>query len=279
MIQVPQMPRWLMPVISGIAIFAVLIRYSATWVLIAVLLAWFGYWHTGTRPPTPTEIHNWVFAQDKTVIGLLVSSTLTVVGFVVAFMVARASWRTETKAMLRLEAANELHDCLHESSTNVRLLSVAIATFVDVAKHMALGDTEYLDAKGPWAKEQCDKTWATRTSIIENNRELVRLRFKHDVVLSSQVGGIATIEMCLSLMAGVIAGFAHDLPSSTNKSPQEFVGNLSALDIGWWERYGQIAEESAQQMTKVGHLVRSAAITDVFGMNIWRLRLALKKMD
>lgn len=269
---IPAWPKKLLRAAAYTTLFLLtLLRYGTTWlVLIAIALAIaFATGHLSNSLVTEGRQVLQDLSDDAKVSA--VGTLLTVIGFFVAFAVARSSWRREARTKLRLEAATDLYQCMHRAASELNDLASVIETFASLATRMAAGETSNFDRDIDWARHRCQHGWNLRTQIVSSNAELSQLKYKHHVVITSQVGGPATIKYAAHQLESVVASFEHRMPGHGSQSRIDFIGALSCLDYPWWNRQAKRVRDAAQRISGAAFMTRTAAVADVFGMNPWRV--------
>ena len=82
---------------------------------------------TGIQPFNLNELIAWFIEQSDTLKSLLVSSLITVIGFVIAFQIATKNWKDQLVANIRVQASNEI-DAIY---TRINELINSIKIYVD----------------------------------------------------------------------------------------------------------------------------------------------------
>lgn len=76
------------------------------------------------KPFSPSELVLWSAEQPETMKALLLSSLMTIIGFVIAFQTATKNWKDQLVANLRVEASNDIdrtYSRLNELITSVQI--------------------------------------------------------------------------------------------------------------------------------------------------------------
>ena len=82
---------------------------------------------TGVQPFNLTELIIWSTEQSDTLKALLVSSLVTVIGFIIAFQSATKNWKDQLVANIRVQASNDID----EIYTGINELINSINLYVD----------------------------------------------------------------------------------------------------------------------------------------------------
>jgi len=97
-------------------------------IFLLVLLCYFlSPYVTGIKPLTFSELITLLSEQSETTKGLLLSSTITVIGFLIAFQSATKNWKDQLRANLRVEASKDI-DLTY---SRIAELILSIRTYAD----------------------------------------------------------------------------------------------------------------------------------------------------
>jgi len=95
--------------------------------ILFAIFYFFSHHITGVQPFNPIELIDWFAEQSDTLKALLVSSLVTVTGFLIAFQSATKNWKDQLVANIRVQASNDI-DVVY---TRINELISSINMYVD----------------------------------------------------------------------------------------------------------------------------------------------------
>lgn len=125
----------------------------------------------GIRPLTPIELFSIFDDIEKDDRALLISSALTVIGFLVAFGVATNTWKQQTQANLRLQAARDIQQTYHPISTLIVDVQIFANSLLKLGDKISDEEKEATDFDYQHLFTQYDKFEIDRKAFCSAHRE------------------------------------------------------------------------------------------------------------
>jgi hypothetical protein len=138
----------------------------------------------GVTPFGVTELVFWFEALDAGAQGLVLSSAITIVGFVVAFQSATLNWREELQANLRKETIDDIDATYTRICELMRSLGIFADWNLEVLRRIGDGASQQeIFAAVSFAASQAQKIQTERSQLAELGARANQLVGRHSQVL------------------------------------------------------------------------------------------------
>jgi len=145
--------------------------------------------YTLTDPLKPMELIWWLVELPVDYKVALISSIVTVGGFVIAFHIATQNWKDQLKAKLKAEAAREIELFFTGVCRNITVATIYVESLVEAVDEInKVGITADTDFSVRYALEKTYKFLAARDALSEASIEVHRLISKNHSLLSTGFG-------------------------------------------------------------------------------------------
>ena len=201
--------------LSG-SLFGVLILVSG----IYMAMSWVGH----PKPWSTAELAIWVSNLPAEYKSAVISSVITIVGFLIAFRTATENWRAESLAHLRASVAGEVEVFFSEflrCSDQARIYAESLVETIDQLQKQGASDDAIFSVQ--YALEHAGEFQATRNRLSALSVEVHRLIGRNTLVLSSLAGAV---------------DFAHDAAAA-----------VTEVSDSMWIRVPAVAPNSSEFIT------------------------------
>ena len=187
---------------------------------------------TSINPLTPIGIVSWVTSLSSEYKIALLSSFVTVAGFVVAFHTATINWRSQMRAQLKSQAAGDIESFFTMVSSNISTASLYIESLIRTVNEIQDG-TPTTDASFSIAyhQEKVEEFIAARSTLSQASIEVHRLIGRNHNLLSTGWGLIADINQAAESLSRITKKMWVHIPIVNLDDPghvESFVDQVNA---------------------------------------------------
>lgn len=204
-------------------------------VLFLSLLLYWVMWTTGEpKPFTFAQLVLWVDGLPTESKTAVVTSVLTVLGFLIAFHTATVNWKAEALAHLKAHVAGEIELFFSEASRRITDAEIYVRSLVE-AVNLAQGAGAPAEAvfKVQRALEMTPSFLANRDRLSAMSIEVHRIAGRHYSVLSTVWGATKALEDCATAFAEITQQMWVRLPTVQPNLPDpigQFVTQINVTE-------------------------------------------------
>jgi len=260
-----------------------LIRFlvSTIWgvLLLSIFLYW-SMWHLGaSKPYTAAELVLWIDGLSSESKTSVVTTMLTVLGFLVAFHTGTLNWKAQAFAQLKEHVASEVESFFTEASR----LTIDAQIYVD----SLVEAVNCLQSQGPTndavfavrrALDLAPKFCATRDQLSAMSIEVHRIAGRHYSVLSSVWGAIHTLEECAAAFGEITHKMWVHAPFVMESHPDPLAAFLAQVNVADCIAFSEACDRNRGFMDGNIGGIRGMLLAPIVGFNLAsRMSLSGKK--
>jgi hypothetical protein len=182
-----------------------------------------------TKPWTDYQLANWVDELDSGVKTAVVTSVLTVIGFLVAFRTGTEGWKVQALGQIKLRLADELDVFFSEATRLATDLKLIADGVLRTEQLLVKGVSNELLYGIDHAVEQSIEFQAKRLRLQAMAIESFRFSGSHFTMLSTMPGVIEWLEQCTTALNGITERIWITLPLGLPEDPVHRIAVFSRL--------------------------------------------------
>jgi hypothetical protein len=206
--------RWLVQSVFGILCLSVAL-YWATWTF------------SETRPLTGMGLALWVDDLPTEAKAAALTIVMSVIGFLIAFHTASASWKAQARAKMQLDAAEEIEAFFNEFLTKafqMQLIAKRLLRAVRRAKAEGVTPDTLFDLRYAFSSAASFRTLLDRLSVMAS--DMHRLRGRHGTMLMSIAGATEYLSDCIDASDKVVIATRIYIPIFSEEDASLFAAAL-----------------------------------------------------
>lgn len=193
-------------------------------------------WFLGQpKPFTPTELVLWVDELSPESKTAVVTTMLTVLGFLVAFYTATINWKAQALAQLKEHVAGEIEVFFSEASRltiDAQIYVRSLIEAVDTLQSKGMSpDTIFCVRR---VLEKAPQFRAARDRLSAMSVEVHQISGRHYAVLSTVWGAIKTLEDCASAFTEITQSMWIHVPIIPDDHPDPLGSFLAQVNMVEW---------------------------------------------
>lgn len=253
--------------------FILLLRFlvgTVSGIFISSILLYIGMSTYGeTKPFSLAQLILWIDALPTESKTAVITSVLTVVGFLIAFHAATVNWKAEALANLKSHVANEIEEFFAEASRLTSDADIYIGSIiVAVNKAQQQGATPEATFAVQWALDRLPKFYATRERLSVMSVEVHRISGRHFTVLSTIPGAIKSLEDCASAFSEITRDMWVRLPSIPTNYPNPIELFVAQVDVTECSKFISICKKNSGFINGLSGGVRGALLSPIVGLRL-----------
>jgi len=231
-------PAISVPLFYGYIVIAYSVRFLVTSVYGAAILSVCLYYYvdccTGITPAGLSELMGWLIHLDAEYKVALLSSAVTIAGFIVAFHTATANWKNQMRAQLKVQAARDIENFFSVVSSNITTASIYVKSLVDNANKIQKGvpaNEAYFLVD--YAQQKASEYMAARNLLSQASIDVHRLIGRNNNLLSTGFGLLAAANSAAGALDRVNHKMWIHVPSIDLSDPhriQDFVNQVNVTE-------------------------------------------------
>ena len=173
-------PSVSVPIFYGFVLVGFTLRFLFATVFGALILVVGIYFYieycTTVSPFNSIELVTWIISLEAGYKIALLSSSVTIVGFVVAFHTATINWRNQMRAQLKVQAAGEIENFFAAVSRNITTADLYVKSLIETVNEIQAGASLHMAYFSvDYAQKKAGEFEAARNLLIEASIEVHRL--------------------------------------------------------------------------------------------------------
>lgn len=258
--------RFLVGTVRGVFVLSVAL-YSVMWLV------------GEPKPFTLTELLLWLdelAPESKTAV---VTTMLTVLGFLVAFHTATVNWKAQALAQLKQHVAGEIELFYAETSrltTDAQIYARSLIEAVNSLQSQGASPDAIFCVRR--ALEKAEQFRATRDRLSAMSIEVHGISGRHYGVLSTVWGAVKTLEDCASALTEIASSMWIHVPIIPDAHPDPLGSFLAQVNVPQCMKFVTCCEHNSGFINGNSGGVRGALLAPIVGFNLSsRMSLAGKK--
>lgn len=226
----------------------------------------------GAKPFNFDELIMWISDQEETTKAALMSSMVTVLGFLIAFAAATATWKSQLLANIKVQAANEMEVFFAECSKLAGECSIYATALVDavdkIQKNCSIQEAAFLSH---YNRDQGQGFIHNRERLVALGMEVHRLKGKYYNILLSAPGLLAGLDSAISVLHNIIEKLWITVPfhiQGDENTVQTFVNQVNVVDC---IALKETVDANFLELNFSSGHVRGNLLSTVVGFNFWTL--------
>ena len=244
---------------------------STIWgvLLLSISVYWLA-WITGEpRPFTLQKLVLWLDGLPTEAKTSVVTTMLTIFGFLVAFQTGMLNWKAQALAQMKQHVANEIDSFYTEASR----LTIAAKIYVD----LLVKAVNCLQSQGPsndaifnvsQALKKADQFRATRDRLSEMSIEVHRIAGRHSSLLATIGGALDTLEECASAFSEITQKMWVHVPIISDDNPDPLAEFAAQVNVAKCTDFLECFDRNHLFMIGNSGGVRGALLAPVVGFNL-----------
>lgn len=229
-------PSISVPAFYGLVSIALIVRFliASTYGALILVLGFYVYVaeFTSINPLTPSEMGLWLVTLSQGYKVALLSSFVTVIGFVVAFHTATVNWRNQMRAQLKAQAAGEIESFFALVSSNITTASMYVESLIETVNEIQKGES-IADASFSVAYQQdtAKEFLAARDVLSKASIDVHRLIGRNHNLLSTGWGLLASTKLAADSLSNVTKVMWLHIPVVNLDDPNHIQSFLNQLNV------------------------------------------------
>ena len=237
--------------------------------LLSILLYWL-MWVTGEpKPLTFAQLALWVDALPTESKTAVVTSVLTILGFLIAFHTATVNWKAEALAHLKERVAGEIELFFTEASgliTDTEIYADSLVKTIDLIQRV--GKTPDAAFRVQRVLETTSKFLADRDRLSAMSIEVHRIAGRHYSVLSTVWGATKALEECASSFAEITQCMWIRVPNIQANFPDPIGQFLSQVNVTECRTFTSSCQQNFGFINGTTGGVRGLLLAPLVGVNL-----------
>lgn len=253
--------------------FLIFLRFlvSTVWgvLLLSIFTYWLAWYFGEPKPFGLQELVLWIddlSSESKTSV---VTTTLTILGFLIAFHTGTLNWKAQAIADIKTHVASEIESFYTEASG----LTISAQIYVD----SLVKAVNSLQSEGPsnnaisnvrQTLENAGQFKVSRTRLSEMSVEVHRITGRHNSVLSTVWGAIQTLEECASAFSEITEKMWINVPIVLDGHPDPLAAFLAQVNVAECIHFSECCDRNSGFINANSGGVRGILLAPVIGFNL-----------
>ena len=228
----------------------------------ALIFSIFLYWymeHFGsTKPFTSAQLAIWASELSAEATAGVLTSFITVLGFLIAFRAATANWKDQTRTTIRIAAADEIETFFDEFVSLVLDAQIFVENTLDERERLVEGNMN------PESSTLVSVHMENAIEFIEKRKrmsvmsvKMYRLASKHYSILHPFAGAIEALKDCEIAADEVTKKMWIKVATLDPSAPGNRTLFLNQIDVKDWREFAQCCDTSYDRINGLVALLRS----------------------
>ncbi len=237
--------------------------------LTSVTLYWLMWLAGDSKPFTLGQLVLWLDAQPTESKTAVVTSLLTVLGFLVAFHTATLNWKAEALANLKAHVAGEIELFFTEASRLIVDAQIYVRSLVEAVNAVqAQGPTFDAAFKVERAIEKAGDFLAVRDRLSAMSVEVHGISGRHYSILSTMWGASNALEECATAFTEMTKHMWVQLPSIEEDHPDRLAEFLRLVNVSECSNFVACCERNYGFISGTTGGLRGALLAPLVGFNL-----------
>lgn len=254
-------------------IFGLSFRFLFQSVYGAFLLVAFAYWYTGVftelEPLSLDQLIYFISTLRPEYKVALITSCVTIAGFVIAFHTATINWRSQMRAQIMLQVSGEVENFFATVSRNITTAEIYVKAMVEAVNKIQRGasprDAEFLvDYNHAQQRQFLD----ARSLLSEASVEVHRLISRNYNSLASNWGALGAAQRAAAALAEVSQKMWVNIPILELNDPDRVQLFINQVNITECEEFIRTCARSQGVMSGLTGGIRGQLQSTILGFNL-----------
>ncbi|MCU7923972.1 MAG: hypothetical protein KZQ88_14885 [Candidatus Thiodiazotropha sp. (ex Dulcina madagascariensis)] len=236
--------------------------------LLVVLAYWYAGAYTNLDPLTLDQLVNLISTLSPEYKVALISSSLTITGFAIAFHTATINWRSQMRAQIMLQVSGEVENFFATVSRNITAAELYAKALVKVVNKIQEGasvrDAEFLV---DYNHSQQQQFLDARNLLSEASVEVHRLISRNYNSLASNWGALNAAQRASVALAEVSQRMWINVPILDLNDPKRIELFVNQVNISECEEFIRTCDRSDGVMSGLTGGIRGQLQGSVLGFN------------
>ena len=218
------------------------------------------------KPWSPAELALWIDALSGEVKASVLSSLVTVFGFLIAFQVAGESWKIQARGQLKLRLVDEIESFFSEAADLVNDMELFAKHFADAAEKARTGGLNY-DA-GPQIQRVIERTpefVAHRTRFSAMAVSVHRLLGSNFYLLGTAPKAVTYMQDAISALAEISERMWVVIPLPGGVDP---IYTASKVNVQKLREFVELSDRQTDKFVRASSSVRGLLMASVVEPNV-----------
>lgn len=211
--------RYLFGTIWGVLILSIILYVNSERIL-------------GTKPLAVNELIMVLFSLNETMQAAIVSSLITIIGFIVAYATASSNWKAQLRGTLKSEASCECIQFFNVTHSLVTQCDIYANSLKSTLDKIANGSpkSELLFHVG-YNRKKTNEFIANRDAIVANSINAHTFLAKYNSLLINTTGVKSNLDLAISSLTVVSQDIWFPIPYEVTEGDDEIEMFRSQIDI------------------------------------------------
>jgi hypothetical protein len=255
----------------GLPVFLVLrFLIGTVWgvFLLSALLYWMLWLVGDSKPLTPGQLLLWIDGLPTESKTAVITSLLTVLGFLVAFHTATLNWKAEALAQLKAHVAGEIELFFTEASRLTIDAKIYVHSLIEAVNSVqAEGPTFDAMFKIQRTLEQLPKFLATRDRLSAMSVEVHSIAGRHYSLLSTVWGATKVLEDSAAAFSEITKKMWVPLPNILDGHPDPVAEYLRQINVSECSAFVACCEQNYGFINGATGGLRGSLLAPLVGVN------------
>ncbi|WP_281982864.1 hypothetical protein [Azonexus hydrophilus] len=236
--------------------------------LLSALLYWMSWLVGDSKPLTPGQLLVWIDGLPTESKTAVITSLLTILGFLVAFHTATLNWKAEALAHLKAHVAGEIESFFTEASRLTTDAQIYVRSLIDAVNSVQV-DGPTFDAmfKIQRTLEQLPKFLATRDRLSAMSVEVHGIAGRHYLLLSTVWGATKVLEDSAAAFSEITNKMWVRLPNIQNGHPDPVAEYLRQINVSECAAFVTCCEKNYDFINGATGGLRGSLLAPLVGFN------------
>lgn len=231
-----QHPIVSMGVIYFVNIFRVIYRYlfGTVWgvLFLAIMMYYNSEFLLGTTPISFNELCLLLFSLSETMKAAIVSSLITIIGFIVAYATASSNWKAQLQGTLKSEASFECVNFFDNTQKKVMdCFLYAESLKATIEKIQAGKPKEELLFHTKYDREKTKEFIANREAVVLAGINSHTFLAKYNPIIVNTNGVAANLNLAISALSQISDDIWFNVPYEVSDSEKQISSFMKQVDI------------------------------------------------
>jgi len=242
---------------------------GGAFLLSAATFAYFKYF-ADVWPYSASELLFWIDGLDKEYKVALLSSVVTIAGFIIAFHTATLNWKSQMLAQLKSQVAGEIEEFFAQITTDINSARIyaelLVRTVEEIQKGCSVDDALF---KIQYIKQKTNVFIATRDRLSLYSVEIHRLLGKNYNILSSGWKLIENMESATNALMPISEKMWINVPIIDIENPNYTNLFIKHVNVTGCNDFIQVCNENYNKINYWTGSVRGYLLSPIIGFNFF----------
>lgn len=226
----------------------------------------------GYEPFDFQELILWFDKTSESIKSAILSSIITVLGFLIAYATATANWKSQLLAQIKLEAAGEIEKLFAEASDLATELCIYAESLVESVDKIQKGCSESeAEFSVQYQRERALELKEKRERFCDLSVNVHDLSGKYSNLLMSTPGVTSEFEAAKSALKNINEKVWFNFPVYIANDPNPIQSFVNQVNIQDCMNYVSVVNANQTELGFSAGSIRGNFMSTVVGFNFWTL--------